>query len=34
MCSSRLFRRWQRDGTSAKILTALQALADTAGRIT
>ena len=29
-----LFRRWQRDGTWAKILTALQALADAAGLIT
>ena len=29
-----LFRRWQRDGTWARILTALQALADAAGRIT
>ncbi|MFB9849272.1 IS5 family transposase [Micromonospora andamanensis] len=29
-----LFRRWQRDGTWAKILTVLQALADAAGRIT
>ena len=28
-----LFRRWQRDGTWARILTALQAFADTAGRI-
>lgn len=28
-----LFRRWQRDGTWAKILTALQALADGAGRV-
>ncbi|WP_370461505.1 IS5 family transposase [Micromonospora sp. Llam0] len=28
-----LFRRWQRDGTWARILTALQALADAAGRI-
>ena len=28
-----LFRRWQRDGTWTKILTALQALADAAGRI-
>ncbi|MFI7576177.1 IS5 family transposase [Micromonospora sp. NPDC049497] len=28
-----LFRRWQRDGTWAKILTVLQALADAAGRI-
>jgi transposase len=29
-----LFRRWQRDGTWARLLTALQALADAAGRIT
>jgi transposase len=29
-----LFRRWQRDGTSAGIMTALQTLADAAGRIT
>jgi transposase len=29
-----LFRRWQRDGTWARIVTALQALADAAGRIT
>ena len=28
-----LFRRWQRDGTWARILTALQAYADAAGRI-
>ncbi len=28
-----LFRRWQRDGTWARILTALQAIADAAGRI-
>jgi transposase len=28
-----LFRRWQRDGTWHRILTALQALADAAGRI-
>ena len=28
-----LFRRWQRDGTWARILTALQAVADAAGRI-
>ncbi|WP_416904436.1 IS5 family transposase [Micromonospora echinospora] len=28
-----LFRRWQRDGTWKKVLTALQALADAAGRI-
>ncbi|MGW3613209.1 MULTISPECIES: IS5 family transposase [unclassified Micromonospora] len=28
-----LFRRWQRDGTWAKILTVLQALADVVGRI-
>jgi transposase len=28
-----LFRRWQRDGTWAGLLTALQALADAAGRI-
>lgn len=27
------FRRWQRDGTWSKILTALQTLADAAGRI-
>ena len=27
-------RRWQRDGTWAQILTALQAQADAAGRIT
>lgn len=29
-----LFRRWQRDGTWVRILTALQAAADAAGRIT
>jgi transposase len=29
-----VFRRWQRDGTWARILTALQTLADAAGRIT
>ena len=29
-----LFRRWQRDGTWARILTGLQALADAAGLIT
>ena len=29
-----LYRRWQRDGTWAKILTALQAVADAAGLIT
>lgn len=29
-----LFRRWQRDGTWRRILTALQAQADAAGRIT
>jgi transposase len=29
-----LFRRWQRDGTWARVLTALQAQADAAGRIT
>jgi len=29
-----LFRRWQRDGTWRVIVTALQALADAAGRIT
>jgi transposase len=28
-----LFRRWQRDGTWSRLLTALQALADAAGRI-
>lgn len=28
-----LFRRWQRDGTWAQILTALQAIADAAGQI-
>jgi transposase len=28
-----LFRRWQRDGTGTQILTALQSLADAAGRI-
>lgn len=29
-----VFRRWQRDGTWAKILTALRAVADQAGRVT
>ncbi|GAA5198223.1 hypothetical protein GCM10023322_71110 [Rugosimonospora acidiphila] len=29
-----LFRRWQRDGTWARMSTALQAQADAAGRIT
>jgi transposase len=29
-----LFRRWQRDGTWTRLLTALQALADAAGRVT
>jgi transposase len=29
-----LYRRWQRDGTWVRILTALQALADAAGLIT
>ncbi|WP_374103950.1 IS5 family transposase [Micromonospora sp. U56] len=29
-----VFRRWQRDGTWAKILTMLQAVADEAGRVT
>ncbi|MBB5113935.1 transposase [Micromonospora echinospora] len=29
-----LFRRWQRDGTWKQVLTALQAVADAAGRIT
>jgi transposase len=29
-----LFRRWQRDGTWRKIVTALQARADAAGLIT
>jgi transposase len=29
-----VFRRWQRDGTWARMLTALQAVADAAGRIT
>lgn len=29
-----LFRRWQREGTRARILTALQARADAAGLIT
>lgn len=29
-----LFRRWQRNGTWARLLSALQALADAAGRIT
>ena len=28
-----MFRRWQRDGTWARILTALQAIADAAGQI-
>ena len=28
-----LFRRWQRDGTWSRLLTALQALADADGRI-
>jgi transposase len=28
-----LFRRWQRDGTWARLLTELQAFADAAGRI-
>ncbi len=28
-----VFRRWQRDGTWARILSALQAVADAAGRI-
>ena len=28
-----LFRRWQRDGTWSGVLTALQALADAAGKI-
>lgn len=28
-----LFRRWQRDGTWARVLTALQTAADAAGRI-
>jgi transposase len=28
-----LFRRWQRDGTWARVLTALQAIADAAGHI-
>jgi transposase len=28
-----VFRRWQRDGTWQRLLTALQALADAAGRI-
>jgi transposase len=28
-----LFRRWQREGTWMRLLTALQALADAAGRI-
>ena len=28
-----LFRRWQRDGTWARMLTSLQAMADAAGRI-
>lgn len=28
-----LFRRWQRDGTWTAVLTALQAIADAAGRI-
>lgn len=29
-----LFRRWQRDGTWAGVLTALQTIADAAGQIT
>ena len=29
-----LFRRWQRDGTWARLVTALQALADAAGHVT
>ena len=29
-----MFRRWQRDGTWQRMLTALQALADAAGQIT
>jgi transposase len=29
-----LFRRWQRDGTWLRLLTALQAVADAAGRVT
>jgi transposase len=29
-----LFRRWQRDGTWKRVLTALQALADAAGHVT
>jgi transposase len=29
-----LFRRWQRDGTWARVVTALQALADAAGHVT
>ena len=29
-----LFRRWQRDGTWARILAGLQALADAAGLVT
>jgi transposase len=29
-----LFRRWQRDGTRALVVTALQALADAAGHVT
>ena len=28
-----LFRRWQRDGTWARVLTGLQAIADAAGQI-
>jgi transposase len=28
-----LFRRWQQDGTWTRLLTALQAIADAAGRI-
>lgn len=32
--ASALVRRWQRDGTWHRLLTALQALADAAGRIT
>ncbi|MEO3815851.1 IS5 family transposase [Plantactinospora sp. B24E8] len=33
MAAYNLFRRWQRNGTWSRILTALQALADAAGRI-
>ena len=29
-----LFRRWQRDGTWKRLLTALQAMADAAGHVT